>query len=197
MTDWNERHKSGSHASDEPHPLVEQFAAALTPGCALDLACGTGRNAIRLAKEGWQVTAVDGSSVAIEILRERSAEKGVTIDARLADLERREFTIQPESYDLIVVCNYLQRDLFPSIREGTRIGGAVIAVIAMVDDDPNVKPMNPAYLLKPGELRREFEGWELMYDFEGKPSGGHSRSTAQIVARREKPSPTPLLIRLY
>ena len=184
MTDWNERHKSGSHAGDEPHPLVVQFASTLRPGRALDLACGPGRNALWLAGRGWHVTAVDSSTVAIEILGRRSAEKGVTVDARLADLERHEFTIQAKSYDLIVVCNYLQRDLFPMIREGTRIGGVVIVVIAMVDDDPNVKPMNPAFLSKPGELCREFEGWELMYDFEGQPSGGHSRATAEIVARR-------------
>jgi len=185
MADWNERYKHGEHISDEPHNLVVEFASTLPPGRALDLACGPGRHALWLAGRGWNVTAVDSSTVAIEILRQRSAEKGVTVDARLGDLERHEFTIQAKSYDLIVVCNYLQRDLFPMIREGTRIGGVVVAVIAMVDDDPNVKPMNPAFLLKPGELRREFEGWELIYDFEGKPSGRHSRATAEIVARRK------------
>ena len=57
--------------------------------------------------------------------------------------------------------------------------------IAMVDDDPNIKPMNPAYLLQPGELRANFEGWELLHDFEGKPVGDPKRrATAEIVARR-------------
>src|SRR5687768_13077761 len=126
MTDWNERHKNTSHTSYEPHPLVVQFASALEPGLALDLASGPGRNALWLACRGWHVTAVDSSTVAIDILRQRSAEKCVTIDARLADLERHEFMIQAKSYDLIVVCNYLQRDLFPMIREGTCIGGVVI-----------------------------------------------------------------------
>jgi tellurite methyltransferase len=184
MADWNERYKNGSHTGDEPHPLVVQFASALTPGRALDLASGPGRNAIWLAEHGWQVTAVDSSTVAIDMLRQRSAEKDFTIDARLADLERHEFTIEPKSYDLIVVCNYLQRDLFPMIREGTKIGGVVIGIIAMVDDDPNVKPMNPAYLLRPGELRREFAGWDLVFDIEGNPSARGSRTTAQIVAKR-------------
>jgi len=184
-SDWNERYKRGEHINDEPHHLLVEFASGIPPGRALDLASGPGRNALWLAAHGWHVTAVDSSTVAIEILGRRSTEKGVTVDARLADLERHEFIIQSQSFDLIVVCNYLQRDLFPMIREGTRIGGVVIAVIAMVDDGPNVKPMNPAFVLKPGELRREFEGWELIYDFEGKPSGGHSRATAEIVARRK------------
>ncbi len=101
----------------------------------------------------------------------------------LADLERHEFAIEPDTYDLTIVCNYLQRDLFPSIRAGTRAGGIVIAVIYLVDGDPHIKPMNPAYLLNPGELRSEFPDWELLYDFEGKRRPDQ-RATAEVVARR-------------
>ena len=80
---------------------------------------------------------------------------------------------------------YLQRDLFPFIRAGVRIGGAVIAIIAMFDSDPNVRPMNPAYLVNPGELRAQFQGWELVHDFEGKPAGNaRRRMRAEIIARR-------------
>lgn len=61
----------------------------------------------------------------------------------------------------------------------------MIAVIAMVDNDPNVKPMNSAFLLKPGELRAEFEGWELVRELEGKlPGDERRRSMARIIARR-------------
>jgi len=84
-----------------------------------------------------------------------------------------------------VVCNYLQRDLFPQITSGTRAGGVVIAVIATLDDDPNVKPMNPAYLLNPGELASYFEGWEFIHTFEGKPGGDAGRrATAEVVVSR-------------
>jgi SAM-dependent methyltransferase len=185
MPDWDERYKRGEHANDEPHPLVVEFASKLKPGRALDVACGAGRHAIWLAERGWRVTAVDNSRAAIEILRQRASEKGLVIDSRIADLERHEFTIEPGSYGLILNCCYLQRDLFPAIKAGVRVGGAVIAVIAMVDDDPNVKPMNPAFLLKPGELRAEFEGYELLRDFEGKRAGSERRrAMAEIVARR-------------
>jgi 2-polyprenyl-3-methyl-5-hydroxy-6-metoxy-1,4-benzoquinol methylase len=85
----------------------------LLPGRALDIASGPDRHAIWLAQRGWQVTAVDKSAVAIDMLRHRAVEKGVSIDSRIADLENHEFLIASESYDLIVVCNYLQRDLFP------------------------------------------------------------------------------------
>src|SRR6266542_4273463 len=185
MTDWDERYRSGAHTNDEPHPVVVELASKLPPGRALDVACGVGRHAIWLAERGWQVTAVDNSRVAIEILRQRASEKVLAIDSRLADLERHEFIIEPEVYDLILNCCYLQRDLFPAIKAGARVGGVVIAVIAMVDDDTQIKPMNPAFLLKPGELRAEFEGWELMREFEGKPAGDeHRRAMAEIIARR-------------
>jgi len=182
---WAKRQREGELANDRPHPLVTQFAAQLKPGRALDVACGTGRNALYLAELGWQVTAVDSSKVAIELLTERARELGVQVDARVADLEKGEFIIEPDSYDLIVNCCYLQRDLFPAIKAGVRIGGVVIAVIAMMDDNLNLKPMNPAFLLQPGELRSEFERWKLLHDFEGKPEEkSDQRMMAEIIADR-------------
>jgi tellurite methyltransferase len=179
MADWDERYRDAEHLKHEPHPLITKYASSVTPGQALDLACGVGRHALWLAEHGWTVTAVDSSRVAIDFVQQQSRASGVAIQSVAADLEKHEFSIAPESFDLIVVCNYLQRDLFPSIRAGTRIGGLVIAIIAMVDHDPAVRPMNPEYLLNPGELRAEFAGWRLLHDFEGK----RGRATAEIVAQ--------------
>ena len=185
MTDWDQRYQQGQHINDRPHPLITRFASMLAPGKALDVASGTGRHAIWLAEHGWQVTAVDYSRIAIEILGQRCRDKGLAVDYVTADLERHEFGTEPESYDLIIVCNYLQRDLFATLKSGTRIGGTVMAVIALVDSDPNIRPMNPAYLLNPGELQAEFQGWEIVHSFEGKSAADpHRRRTAEIVARR-------------
>lgn len=183
MTNWNERYRKGENIDAVPHPLVTRFGTLLPPGRALDLACGPGRHALWLAEHGWDVTAVDSSRAGIEILRKRAEERGVRVHSLVADLERHEFVISAASFDLIVVVNYLQRDLFPAIRKGIRTGGAVIAVIALVDETPLVKPMNPAFLVQPGELRSQFEGWQLPHDFEGKqPGDATRRATAEIVA---------------
>ena len=185
MTDWNHRYSEGQLVSEQPDPLLIRFAANFSRGRALDLACGPGRHAIWLARQGWKVTAVDSSRVAIEILEDQVQKEGVAVNTVLADLERHEFGIEPELYDLILVCNYLQRDLFPWIRAGTRVGGVVIAIIAMVDEDPDIRPMNPAYLEKPGELKSQFDGWELIHEFEGKPlARPKQRARAEIVARK-------------
>jgi len=181
-TKWAEL-QSQEHRKDEPHPLVIEFSERLRPGRALDVACGVGRNAIYLAECGWRVTAVDYSKIAIEILLNRASELNLQVDALIADLETDEFKIEPDSYDLIVNCCYLQRDLFPAIKSGVNVGGVVIAIIAMLDNDPQVKPMNREYLLEPGELRTQFAGWELLYDAERKTGAG-KRAMAEIVARR-------------
>ncbi len=64
---WDERYAATELVwSAAPNQFVEQALADLPPGRALDLACGEGRNARWLAEQGWQVTAMDFSSVAIE-----------------------------------------------------------------------------------------------------------------------------------
>jgi SAM-dependent methyltransferase len=164
----------------------------LAPGRALDIACGTGRHAVFLAALGWQVTAVDSSRVGIEITEKRARERGHAVDARVADLERGEFSIEPEAYDLIAVFYYLQRDLWPQIRAGVRRGGRVVAAIHLIDESPEVRPMNPAFLLQPEELRTEFHGWEIMHYHETQlqddDPGEHHRRTAEIIAIKNSAS---------
>ncbi|MEX2262399.1 MAG: methyltransferase domain-containing protein [Bryobacteraceae bacterium] len=182
---WEERYRSGENIPKEPLPLVERVAATVPAGRALDLACGAGRHALCLASHGWQVTAVDSSPAAIELLQSAAQARDLTVEGVVADLERGEFVIEPESFDLICDTYYLQRGLFPSIRAGVRRGGLALAVIPMIDDSPGVPPMNPDFLLREGELRGYFEGWELLHDHEGgRGAREHSRRAAELLARR-------------
>lgn len=185
MTDWNARYSGREHIIKEPFPLLVSTIERLRPGRALDLACGTGRHAIFLAERGWQVVAVDAASVGIELAKQTAQSRGVQVDWRVADLERGEFEIEREAYDLICVFYYLQRDLFPQIRAGISRGGHIVAAINMVDESPGLKPMSPNFLLEPGELRAEFRGWEILHDYEGTPTEeGHRRRSAEIVAKK-------------
>ena len=179
---WNERYRSGEQLFDTPAPLVESFAASVVPGDALDLACGPGRHALYLASLGWHVTAVDGSPLAIDILRERARERKLAVDTRIADLERNEFTIPTGAYDLICDCYYLQRDLLAAIRHGLRPGGLTIVIVHLADAD---QPQGTAYRAKPGELAGYFAGWNILHSYEGKPTEScHSRAVAELVARK-------------
>lgn len=185
MADWDERYSRGERIIKEPLPLLVSIIDKLKPGRALDLACGAGRHAILLAEQGWQVVAVDASRVGVELAEQTARERHVTVDWRVADLERGEFEVQTGAYDLICVFYYLQRNLFPQIRAGVSTGGHAVAAIHMVDESPDIKPMNPDFLLAPGELRAEFRGWEILHDYEGAPrEEGHRRRSAEIVAKK-------------
>ena len=199
IQDWNERYRSCERAAEvlsvEPTPLlvntVERFASTLrlpnaggAPLRALDLACGTGRNALWLAEHGWNVTAIDGAPDAIAILLHRAAERSLTPDmlvALIADLEKGQYVIAPESWDLIAICYYLQRNLFEPAKRGLVPGGILIAIVHITE--PGEEPT--AHRLRPGELETYFQGWEILHRYEGQPNdAAHRRSVAEVVARR-------------
>ena len=182
LQEWDERYRAGEKLFDKPSPLVVRFASGLAPGAALDVACGPGRNALYLAQRGWRVTAVDGSQVAIEILRERARQRKLEVDACVGDLERHEFEIRADVYDLICCCYYFQRDLFPQIRSGVRPHGLVIAIVHLPSPaEPQEKPRRA----RPGELRSYFEDWEILHYYEGASNEPeHHRPVAEMVAKR-------------
>ena len=67
-------------------PEVMEFLAGAHPGRALDLGCGTGTNAMTLARHGWRVTGVDFASRAIREARRKSARAGLEIEFLAADV---------------------------------------------------------------------------------------------------------------
>ena len=160
---WNAHYAGPDYPDPPPDPLLVELADSLAPGRALDLACGAGRHAIYLARLGWRVTAVDAAPAGIERLRRAAPD----VDAVVADLERGEYAIEPAGFDLICDFYYLQRDLFPAIREGVRPGGAFAGAIHLTG----------SFSMEAGELRNEFAGWKIMYYSE---AGG----SAKILARR-------------
>jgi len=179
---WNERYRAGEQLFAEPSPLVTRFSRHLKPGRALDLACGPGRNSLYLAGQGWHVTAVDGSPLAIDILRERLRERNLVIEARVADLEHGEFEIEADAYGLICDCYYLQRSLIPKMKSGVRPGGIIVAIVHLAEGD---QPQGTPTRAEPGELRSFFAGWKILHDYEGKSREAcHQRPVAELVARK-------------
>ncbi len=182
---WDQRYRTRERLSQdfeaEATPLLIQTVKQLRPGAALDLACGTGRNAIWLAKQGWQVAAVDGSPVAIEALREQAGRSGLNIEAQSADLQKNEFQIEPARWDLIAVCYYLQRDLIENAKQGLREGGLLLVIVHIVEPGAEPTPTR----MKLGELRTYFKDWDILHDYEGASrDAAHQRPVAEIVARR-------------
>jgi len=104
--DWDRRYAEPRLVwSAEPNRFVVEELAGLPPGRALDLACGEGRNAIWLARRGWDVTGVDFSGVAVAKAQAMAAEAGAAARFMRADLA--DHVPRPASADLVLLA-YLQ-----------------------------------------------------------------------------------------
>ena len=104
QTSWDERYRSSEAVwSGAPNPQLVAETAGLVAGEALDVGCGEGADAIWLAEHGWQVTAVDFSSVALERGAARAREAGVEVGRRITWLhaDLTEWVPVPESFDLV------------------------------------------------------------------------------------------------
>ncbi|MBS1830720.1 MAG: class I SAM-dependent methyltransferase [Acidobacteria bacterium] len=112
----------------EPSEMVKKVAGSRKPGRALDVAMGQGRNAVWLAKAGWNVSGYDISPVALREAAGLAAAAGVKLDTRVARHE--DFELGTEQWDLIVMCfaftklsdaGYMQR-----VRDSLRPGGVLV-----------------------------------------------------------------------
>jgi len=131
-----------------PSKILKRYYHLTPSKIALDLACGAGRNAIFLAQNGFFVDAIDISQIALNNINHPN------ITTILADLDR--FT-PTKKYDLIIKANYLDRELIKRAKDWLNING--IFIIETYLDDPNneKKNSNPAFLLKPNELKEFFD----------------------------------------
>ncbi len=185
---WDERYRAGDHAGSEPDPFLvscRDWLDEFLPerGEALDLAGGAGRNAVYLARMGFAVTLVDASQVAARRAESLASQREVGLRIVVADLERNEYVPQPESFDLIVVCFYLERALFPAIRSAIKPGGLVIYRTYTVDQQryPG-RPKHPMHLLQHSELLEQFHGFRVLF-YEEIVRG---KGVAALVARKPR-----------
>jgi SAM-dependent methyltransferase len=100
--DWDRRYAATENLwSAKPNRFLVAEVAELSPGRALDLACGEGQNAIWLATLGWDVVGVDYSEVAIAKARARAERDGVPVEFAVGDLV--EYEPAPGAYDLVLL----------------------------------------------------------------------------------------------
>jgi SAM-dependent methyltransferase len=148
-------------------------------GDSLDLACGSGRNAIWLAEQGFSTVAVDRDTSALETLRQEAARRRLPIRVQVVDLEHGRPFLAPAAFDLVVVVHYLYRPLFPEIVGALRRGGVLAYETFTRAQAARGKPTNPAFLLDPGELVSLVRPLTIVASREGDFDG---RMVASVVA---------------
>jgi len=176
---WNARYAEDTWP-EEPSPWLVANADLLTPpGRALDIAGGTGRNAIWLAHRGWEVTIVDASDVGLRIATRNAEARGLTLDVVHADLGVDPLPEGP--FDLALLFHYLDRALFPRIPAVLRPGGLLVGAIATVRNLERHPRPPREHVLDEGELPGLLDGLELVRYEE---TWRDDRHNASFVARR-------------
>ncbi|MEN3000570.1 MAG: class I SAM-dependent methyltransferase [Armatimonadota bacterium] len=157
----------------EPNEFLQAIAPSLSPGRALDLACGAGREAVYLADLGWQVVAVDQLPDALargRDLQARYAPDAPPIHWIEANLET---DWQPDGkFDLILCFFFLHRPLIRRLSDWLRPGGhLLIETFTEIHRAHFGRPASEARVLRSGELpallapnmtvRLHEEGWHI------------------------------------
>jgi tellurite methyltransferase len=179
-------------------PLLKRYANELEHaaklGPVLDLACGSGRNGLRLIENNIPVIFADISAdallqVELSLAQEPYRKNASTATLWPVDLEQPGVNpLDGHMFGAIVAYHYLHRPLLESIKQAVYPGGMVIYETFTVDQPRYGRPNNPNFLLRHGELQEVFCNWTILHSFEGvveKNTGDGSKAVAQLVA--EKP----------
>lgn len=166
----------------QPSKFLEENIRLLPIGRALDIAMGSGRNAVYLAQMGFDVQGVDISTEAVNDALVLARELNVVIMAEVIDLESG-FHIKKGYYDVIICFNYLQRSLIPQIKDGLRPGGMIVYETFIMEQATLFgKPKNPDFLLEHNELLEMFRDFRCLRYREGIIE--NQKAVASIVAEK-------------
>ncbi len=186
---WNQKYREAPGSWIEPDEfLVRAFPVFIrplspVPGNALDLAGGAGRNAIWLAKQGWEVTLIDISDTGIELARQKASPFASHIHFVVDDLTGFTASQTPleNAFDVVMGFFYLDRNIFPEIVNAIRPGGLLVyKTLTLEQMSLPGGPKDPAQMLASGELLRLAEGLKVLHYREQIAE----KATAELVARK-------------
>ena len=156
---WNKKYQNNP-IPDTLVELITKYAKLATGKQALDIACGMGRHSKYLAELGFEVDALDVSSLAIESLQNIPH-----IHAKEVDFDT--YKLPKKKYNLIICTFFLKRELFPQITEALKPGGILIYETFVYHPDNEQVPSKRSYLLEEGELENAFkEDFEIIESHE-------------------------------
>lgn len=158
---FDRTYRSGAaRFNTKPNALLVEMAKALKPGQALDIHMGQGRNAVYLARQGWQVTGFDFSTEGVAAARKAARDAGVALDAIVARHE--EFEFGSERWDLIVMSYTwvaLEAQWIERITRSLKPGGVLVFEHLMEQSGGE----NAArWLPRPNELLKVFGGLRIL-----------------------------------
>ena len=187
--DWDHRYTDGDYRPRTwPSPFLEQWIDRFPRGRALDLGCGAGRNAFRLAEAGHQVDAIDISASAINMARTEAEHRGLEVAWIVADLDDAE--LQADAYDVITVIRYVNRNMWPRLIAALTQNGWLLIEHHLQTTADVDGPKSPDFRLEPQELLEAFQTLKIVYYEEVLESSKRERKAyalARLVACKGDP----------
>lgn len=176
---------SNSGGSTAAKVLVENCFLLPKKGCALDLACGLGENALFLAEKGLDVHAWDISSVALNKLERKAQKKTLKVLTKQVFIKSE---IMPkQTFDIIVLSHFLDRSLSNAIMESLKPNGLLFYQTYVRDKTTSVGPNNPDFLLARNELITLFKALRPVFYRENSLIGdlqGGERNEAFFIGQK-------------
>lgn len=189
---WNKIYQSKARALEtttlSPAYILQEFQHLLPDqGRALDLACGLGANALLLAQHNLQTHAWDISSSAIKHLMKSASTLNLNITTKVRDV----ITNPPEenSFDIIVVSHFLDRQIMPHIISALRKGGLLFYQTFTIARVQDTGPSNEQYRLGKNELLNLCKELEIIVYQEEDTIGDTSvgfRNEALLIGQRKR-----------
>lgn len=187
-----------AHHTQVSDPLPSRFVTQqfhrFPKGKALDVACGTGRHALYLAANGFDVDAIDRDRESLALVSTAAVQRHFShlavkeVDLERTTEERPEFP--PNAYDVILVSFYLHRPLFPWLVDALKPRGVLVYETFTIENYVRHRhPRRWEFCLAQNELLRLTSSLRVLTYDEGEHEGGHGNGsvfTARLVA--EKPA---------
>ena len=179
---WEARYAEARPDTGTPSAFLARHAH-LIHGRVLDVAAGTGRNALFLARRGAVVDAFDISLNGLRTLQAAARRERLPVRPVQADLE--DYPLPADLYDAAINIRYLQRSLFGTLQRCVKPGGVILFETFLIDHHVVRHVTNPEFLLQHGELRRAFADCDVLVYEEGQLDTEDAPAhLARLVARR-------------
>jgi SAM-dependent methyltransferase len=189
---WDARYAAGSHGERLPSRVLAEHIGLISPGPALDVACGAGRNALFMARRGFTVDAVDISPVGLQLGRDAAAAAGLSIAWHCIDLLDHA-QLPGSAYNLILMCHFVSTPLLAQLPALLADGGLLLVEQHLQWPHPVAAglagPGSACFRLAPGELLTQVQQagpqLEIVTAVEGLMPGQAETqvAVAQVVAR--------------
>ena len=186
MVSWDERFRAGEYPEDPaPSPVLERYVDSFPDGRALDVATGTGRNAVFLAERGYRVDGLDQSREGLRIAEETARDRSVADRTTWIQADVSEHVFPTDAYEVVTISFFHSLDRLTDIKESLVPGGVLFYQGHLrCSDQVDIGPSSDRYRFAANELLHAcLDLTVLFYEESTEQRDGRRAANATVIAR--------------